>query len=146
MEGDFAVAGLPYRSSAKLQMRSRRSIDSFFDGDDKMKRQSTRIMYVECCASEDHRGRARICRVRFSKTGRTIYLGGLVLQSLRGSGIFGNYVNTKTGIEYWVSGPKKNGEDRHWAGGGEVHIDSDVVDEYWRDIRECDPPENPFIA
>jgi hypothetical protein len=84
--------------------------------------------------------------VRFSKSGRTIYVGGLVLQSLRGSGISGNYVNTKTGIEYWVSGPKKKGGDRHWAGGGDVRIDPDVVDEYWREIRACDPPENPFVA
>jgi hypothetical protein len=111
-----------------------------------MKNPSTRLMYVECKATGDHRGRARICRVRYSKSGRTIYLGGLELQSQRGAGILGNYINTKTGIEYWVSGPKRNGRDRHWVGGGEVRIDPDVVDEYWRDIRECDPPENPFIA
>lgn len=106
----------------------------------------TQIMYVECKASAGDRGRARICRVRLSKTGRTIYVGGLVLQSLRGSGISGNYVNVKTGIEYWVSRPKKKGGDRHWAGGGDVHIEPGVVDEYWRDIRQCDPPINPFLA
>jgi|SRR6478672_12209420 hypothetical protein len=110
-----------------------------------MKREAMRIMYVECKASGD-RGRARICRVRFSKSGRTLYLGGLELQSCRGSGIRGNYFDAKTGIEYWVSGPKKTGEDRHWAGGGVVRIDADVVDEYWRNIRECEPPENPFVA
>ena len=49
----------------------------------------------------------------------------------------GNYVDVKTGVEYWVSGPKKNGGDRHWAGSGKVQIDADVVDEYWRDIRQC---------
>lgn len=103
-------------------------------------------MYVECKASNDHRGRARICRIRLSKSGRTIYLGGLALQSQRGAGIYGNYVDVKTGLEYWVSNPKKNGQDRHWAGGGEVRVEQDVVDEYWRDIRECEPPENPFVA
>jgi hypothetical protein len=107
---------------------------------------ATRIMYVECKASGDHRGRARICRVRFSKTGRTIYLGGLKPQSQRGRGIYGNYIDIQTGLEYWVSGPKRNGQDRHWIGGGPVRIEADVVDEYWRDIRQCDPPENPFIA
>jgi hypothetical protein len=101
-------------------------------------------MYVECKGSADHRGRARICRVRFSQTGKTIYVGGLKLQ--RGSGIYGNYFDIETGIEYWVSGPKRNGEDRHWTGGGEVRIDPEVVDEYWRDIRQCEPPDDPFVT
>jgi hypothetical protein len=34
-----------------------------------MKREKTRIMYVECAADLSHRGRARICRVRLSKSG-----------------------------------------------------------------------------
>ena len=111
-----------------------------------MKAQPTRIMYVECKTNRDDRGGARICHVRFSKTGRTIYVGGLVLKSCRGSGVSGNYVDANTGLEYWVSGPKKKGGDRHWAGGGVVRIDPAAVDEYWRDIRSCDPPENPLIA
>ncbi len=107
---------------------------------------ATRIMYVECKASGDDRGRARICLVRYSKSGRSIYVGGLALQSQRGGGIRGNYINIHTGTEYWVSGPKKNGQDRHWAGGGEVRIDPDVVDEYWRDIRGCEPPKDPYVT
>lgn len=90
---------------------------------------STRIMYVECKGGDNDRGRARICRVRLSKTGRTLYVGGLVLQSLRGSGISGNYFDVNSRSEYWVSGPKKNGRDRHWADGGPVQIEADVVDE-----------------
>jgi hypothetical protein len=104
----------------------------------------TRIMYVECKTGGGHRGEARICRVRFSKTGRTIYVGEMALQ--RGSGILGNYFNTETSEEYWVSGPKKKGGDRHWAGGGDVTIDPDVVEEYWRDIRKCEPPSDPSRA
>jgi len=103
-------------------------------------------MYIECKTDRNDRGGARIGRVSFSKTGRTIYYRGLVLRSLRGSGIGANYVNMSTGLEYWVSGPKKNGQDRHWAGGGPVAIDADVVDEYWREIRGCEPPENPFVT
>ena len=110
-----------------------------------MKPGGTRIMYVECKANGDH-GEARICRVRFSKTGRTLYVGGLVLRSCGGQGISGNYFDVGTGFEYWVSGPKKNGEDRHWAGGGVVRVDADVVDEYWRDIRKCEPPKNRFVT
>jgi hypothetical protein len=41
----------------------------------------------------------------------------------------------ETREEYWISGPKKNGEDRHWAGSGKVEIDEDVREEYLRDIR-----------
>jgi len=101
-------------------------------------------MYVECKTGKNDRGRARICRVRFSKSGRSIYVGGMLLQSRRGQGIGANYFNPVTGIEYWVSGPKKNGQDRHWAGGGEVYIEPNVVDDYWRDIRGMNPPADPF--
>jgi hypothetical protein len=111
-----------------------------------MKREATRIMYVECKAAAGDRGLARICRVRLSKSGRTLYVDGLELQSCRGSGSRGNYFNARTGVEYWVSGPKKSGQDRHWAGGGVVRIDADVVDEYWRNIHGREPPENPFVA
>jgi hypothetical protein len=84
--------------------------------------------------------------VRFSKSGRTLYVGELELQSCQGQGIRGNYFDVKTGTEYWVSGPKKNGEDRHWAGGGVVRIDADLIDEYWRTIRGCELPNDPFVT
>src|SRR4051812_307322 len=103
---------------------------------------ATRIMYVECKSAAGDRGYARICRVRLSKSGRTLFVGGLELQRCHGGGIRGNYFDVRTGIEYWVSGPKKNGQDRHWAGGGKVQIDPDVVEEYWREIRECKAPDN----
>jgi lactam utilization protein B len=32
----------------------------------------------------------------------------------------GNYVDMETGESFWVSGVKKNGEDRRWAGSGKV--------------------------
>ena len=111
-----------------------------------MKRHKTRIMYVECKASGDGRGRASIRRVRLSKTGRTIFIGGMGLKSCRGSGIYGNYMNPDTGIEYWISGPKRNGEDRHWAGGGPVYVEPEVQEEYWRVIRKCNPPPDPSRA
>lgn len=104
-------------------------------------------MYVECKEGGNDRDSARICRVTYSQSGRTIYCGDLVLKTLRGNGVSGgNYYDTNTGIEYWVSGPKKNGEDRHWAGSGGVSIEPDCVDEYWRDIRGCKPPANPFVT
>lgn len=41
------------------------------------------------------------CRVRFSKSGKTIYLGGLKLQSQRGGGI---YATISTSIPAWSIG------------------------------------------
>ena len=96
----------------------------------------SRIMYIELKqADHNDNGPARIGRVTFSKTGRTIYYKGKAFRSLKGSGICANYFDVETGEEYWISGPKKNGEDRHWAGSGKVEIDEDVRDEYLRDVR-----------
>jgi hypothetical protein len=88
----------------------------------------TRIMYIQ-------RGRApgRIGRVRLSKTGRTIFYGDVELTSLRGRGYKANYIDLATNEEYWVSGPRKDGQDTLYA--GRVEIDDDVREEYWRDVR-----------
>ncbi|MCC6699546.1 MAG: 1-deoxy-D-xylulose-5-phosphate synthase [Candidatus Hydrogenedentes bacterium] len=95
----------------------------------------SRIVYIELKSGDGHndRGPARIGRVTFSKTGKTLRYHDLELQRLnRGCA---NFVEINSGDEYWVSGPKKNGEDRHWAGGGPVEIDDDVREEYWSQIR-----------
>jgi len=42
----------------------------------------------------------------------------------------GNYVGMETGESFWVSGVKKNGEDRHWAGSGKVLIEAAAVADY----------------
>jgi len=41
-----------------------------------------------------------------------------------------NHYNIETGDEYWVSGVKKNGSDRHWAGHGKIMIDKNAIDKY----------------
>ena len=43
-----------------------------------------------------------------------------------------DHVDVETGEEFWVSGVKKDGTDRHWAGSGAVEIDDDVRAEYER--------------
>jgi hypothetical protein len=78
-------------------------------------------------------GPGRICRVRFSQTGRSVYCGGRTLQSLNGRGFKANYFDVATGQEFWVSGPKRRGGDRLY--GGTVEIDEDVRVEYWTTIR-----------
>jgi hypothetical protein len=48
----------------------------------------------------------------------------------RGIGTSANHFDTATGDEYWVSGVKKDGSDRHWAGSGKVAIEASAVREY----------------
>jgi hypothetical protein len=103
-------------------------------------------MYIELKTRQGDRGPARIGRVCFSASGRTIYYKGRAFQSCKGQGIGANYFDTESGEEYWISGPRKDGGDRHWAGGGTVEIDEDVADEYWAEIRQCDPPKNKYLA
>ena len=86
-----------------------------------------RIMYVELKSANDS-GPAWIGRVRASKTGRTVHYRGRTLR--RQQGISGNHVDIDSGEEFWISGVKRDGTDRHWAGSGPVEVDPDVLDEY----------------
>ena len=90
-------------------------------------------MYIEC-KSGSLSGHARIGRVSFSKTGKTIYYGGQKFQTLGGRGFKANYFDVETGAEYWISGCKKLGGDRLY--GGQIIIDDNVREEYWSDIRK----------
>lgn len=91
---------------------------------------NTRIMYIEQKSGYSGNGPARIGRVTFSRTGRTLYYRGKTFERIKGGGISGNYREVESGDEYWISGVKKNGHDRHWAGSGPVEIDDDVRNEY----------------
>ena len=91
-----------------------------------------RVMYVELKSGFGHSGPAWIGRVRLSKTGHTIYSRGRQLARIRGGGISGNHFDVDTDQEFWVSGVKKNRQDRHRAGSGPVTVDSDAADEYYR--------------
>jgi hypothetical protein len=91
-------------------------------------------MYIESKAT-GLTGPARIGRVTFSKTGKTIYYQGRTFQSLKGAGFKANFYDVATGEQYWISGPRKDGADRLYGGSETVDIDADVRLEYWRDIR-----------
>jgi hypothetical protein len=93
-----------------------------------------RIMYIERKAG-NLTGEARVGRVTFSKTGRTLYYRGQKFQSLKGQGFKSNYYDVDSGENYWISGPKRNGGDRLYGGNIPVEIDDDIREEYWRDIR-----------
>ncbi len=94
----------------------------------------TRIMYIERKAG-GLTGEARIGRVTFSKTGKTLTYRGLKFQSLKGFGFKANYRELESGEEYWISGCKQVGSNRLYGERVPIEIDDDVRAEYWRDIR-----------
>ena len=91
-------------------------------------------MYIECKAG-GLSGPARIGRVRFSKSRRTLYYGDQPLRRLPAGGYKANHYDVATGEEYWVSGPKRDGRDRLYGERVPVHVDEDVRAEYWSHIR-----------
>ena len=94
----------------------------------------SRIMYIEN-KSEGLEGEARIGRVYFSKTGKTLYYKGSKFQSLKGNGFKANYYNLDTDEEYWISGPRKDQNDRLYGGSLDVQIDEDIKEEYNKLIK-----------
>jgi hypothetical protein len=83
------------------------------------------LRYIELKSGYSDNGLAWIGYATQSKTGRTLYFNGRGLVKLKGqrrgeSG--GNYIDMETGESFWVSGIKKNGEDRHWAGSGKTSL------------------------
>ena len=98
------------------------------------------VMYIE--EKPGLAGHARIGRVSFSHSRRTVYYRGRRLQSLNGNGYKANYFNVESGLEYWISGCKKNGNDTLYP--GIIEIDDDAREEYWMDIRKN--PENVHLT
>ncbi len=91
-------------------------------------------MYI---AREDVEGGtrwARIGRVGFSKTGRTLYYAG---RELTGMGQPW-YRDAQTGEQFHVQHARADGLDRSEGrkrGGFLVEIDEDVCEEYWTEVR-----------
>lgn len=94
----------------------------------------SRIMYIES-KGDGLTGPARIGRVTFSKSGRTIYYAGQAFQSLKGNGFKANFYDVATGDHYWISGPRKDGADALYTTNIRTPIDEDVRAEYWTTIR-----------
>lgn len=89
-------------------------------------------MYIEN-KSEGLVGPARIGRVTFSKSGKSVTYRGTEFGPMKGAGFKANFRNRETGEEYWISGCKKDGLDSLYA--NEIEIDEDVREEYWLTIR-----------
>jgi len=91
------------------------------------------LRYIELKSGHSDKGPAWIGYVTPSKTGRTLYFNGRGLMKLKGQrrGVSGgNYVDMETGESFWVSGVKKNGEDRNRAGSGKVFVEAAALSDY----------------
>lgn len=105
-------------------------------------RPATRIMYIEYKGDDELIGGAKIGRVKFSKSGKSIHYDGKTFQTLSGTGFKSNYFDVETGDHYWISGCHKDGRDALYSTTAE--IDDDVRVEYWSEIRS--KPENRDLS
>lgn len=103
-----------------------------------------KLSYIEQCSG--YNGPAWISIIEFSRTGSTAYFNGMSLK--KSAGITGNFYDIETGDEYWISGVKKNCQDRHWAGNGIVYVDINAESEYLNTIGadKLDPKLHKLIA
>lgn len=102
------------------------------------------LKYIELKTGHADNGPAWIARVKLSKSGRTIYFNGKALKRAPGGGLSGNHFDIQTREEYWVSGVKKCGLDRHWAGSGIVWIEESAVAEYLRLVGKVELDDSRF--
>ena len=85
------------------------------------------------CALPDYT--ARIGRVTFTKSGKGVYYRSR--EFYRINGFKANYAEVGSNEPYWISGPRRDGQDRLYSPSGlPVEIDDDVREEYWCAIRK----------
>lgn len=101
-----------------------------------------RLIYVELKSGHGDSGPAWIDLATTSKTGVTIYSNGKAFKRINRGGIAGNYYDIETDDEYWISGIKKNNQDRHWAGGGDILIDHAAVKAWLTETGRDALPKN----
>ena len=85
------------------------------------------LKYIELKSGYSDDGPAWIGYVRSSKSGRTVYFNDRAYQPLRGGR--GSYFDVESGEEYWISGIKKRGSNRHPCGRGKIVVDCRAVGE-----------------
>ena len=90
----------------------------------------SKLRYIELKSGFQNNGPAWVGRVSLSRSRTTVYFNGRAFKKTKGGGVSGNYFDIESGEEYWVSGIKRNGEDRHWAGSGRILIEASAVEEY----------------
>jgi hypothetical protein len=96
----------------------------------------TEIKYIELKSGFSHNGPAWIGLVSYSKSGKTIYFDGKAFQRIGSDRMRGNFFDIETGEEYWISGVKKNQQDRHIYGNGKIQVEKRILTEYLKSINE----------
>jgi len=86
------------------------------------------IRYIELKSGFSDNGPAWIAKVKLSKSGNTLYFNNKAFRRCRG--VSGNYYDIETREEYWISGVKKDGSDRHWSGHGKASIQRVAIKDY----------------
>jgi hypothetical protein len=86
------------------------------------------LRYIELKSGSHDNGPAWIARVATSRSGGTVYFDGMALKRA-GGGATGNHIDLVSRDEYWVSGVKKRGTNRHWAGSGPILVEAAAVPE-----------------
>ena len=99
-------------------------------------------MYIELKTGYSEDGPAWIGYVKTSKSRQTVYFNDHAFKKIHG--YIANYADIETGDEYWISGIKKHGSNRHWAGSGKIMIDRRAVNEYLSIIGEDELPSGMF--
>lgn len=100
----------------------------------------TRIMYIED-KSEGLEGPARIGRVTYSKSGRSLSYAGRTFRPLGGRGYKANYEDVSTGEQFWISGPRRDGADGLYGARTTADmVDDDIAEPYWVQIRARTAP------
>jgi hypothetical protein len=90
------------------------------------------LRYIGLKTGYQDDGPAWVGRVKQSRSRRTVYFNGRALHQVGR----GRHVDIVTREEFWVSGVKKDGEDRHWTGSGLVYIEESAVTEYLAVVGE----------
>ena len=94
------------------------------------------IKYIELKSNFNHDGPAWIGLVSYSKSGKTLYFDGKAFQRIGSDRKRGNYYDIESGEEYWISGVKKNQNDRHTFGGGKIFVEKRILNEYLKIINQ----------
>lgn len=128
-----------------LDAQTQRELEEIFNPDDEIRDERPKksahlgqIMYIE--EKPGLAGHARIGRVTFSASRKTIYYRGRSLLAIKGYKT--NHVNVDSGLYYWISNCKKAGNDTLYP--GIVEIDEDARVEYWTEIRR--QPQNVHLT
>ena len=104
------------------------------------------LRYIELKTGYNDDGPAWIGRVELSRSGQTVYFNGKALKKAGGGAPGGNYFDLETGEVYWVSGIKKDGQDRHWAGSGKITIEAEAVQEYLETVGATELDRSRFMV